>query len=58
MAKVIGALAQQSMHASEFQSSHRKIKGTKNPADIFTKHLPSGAALDDLMKVFGCEVQL
>ena len=34
-----------------------KIKGTENPADIFTKHLPGNGSVQELLKLFGCEVR-
>ena len=33
----------------------RKILGTENPADLFTKHLPGGERVSHLLKLFGCE---
>ncbi len=33
----------------------RKVKGTENPADLFTKHLTSAATVESLLKLFGCE---
>ena len=33
----------------------RKIKGDENPADLFTKHLPSKDKVHSLVKLFGCE---
>ena len=33
----------------------RKVKGTENPADLFTKHLSSPKVVGGLLKVFGCE---
>ncbi len=33
----------------------RKIKGTENPADLFTKHLSSPTVVEGLLRVFGCE---
>ena len=33
----------------------RKIKGTENPADIFTKHFSSAPTIEALLKLFGCE---
>ena len=32
-----------------------KVKGTENPADLFTKHLSSPVVVEGLLKVFGCE---
>ena len=33
----------------------RKVLGTDNPADLFTKHLESKAKLEQLVKLFGCD---
>ena len=33
----------------------RKVRGEVNPADIFTKHLPSREKVHQLMGLFGCE---
>ena len=33
----------------------RKVKGEENPADLFTKHLPSKEKVHNLVKMFGCE---
>ena len=33
----------------------RKVKGTENPADVFTKHLASAQTVESLLKLFGCE---
>ena len=33
----------------------RKVRGDVNPADIFTKHLPSRDKVHQLVKLFGCE---
>ena len=33
----------------------RKVKGTENPADLFTKHLTSAPCVEALLKLFGCE---
>ena len=33
----------------------RKVKGEDNPADLFTKHLPSKEKVHNLVKLFGCE---
>ena len=33
----------------------RKVKGTENPADLFTKHLTSAPVVEQLLRVFGCE---
>ena len=35
----------------------RKIKGTENPADLFTKHLPSEDKLKQLVGLFGCRFE-
>ena len=32
----------------------RKVKGEYNPADLFTKHLPSGEKVHQLVRLFGC----
>ena len=32
----------------------RKVKGEENPADLFTKHLPSQDKVHALVKLFGC----
>ncbi len=32
-----------------------KVKGTENPADVFTKHLANAKTVDALLKLFGCE---
>ena len=33
----------------------RKIKGEVNPADLFTKHLPSGQKIVDLLALVNCQ---
>ena len=33
----------------------KKVRGEGNPADIFTKHLPSREKVHQLMTLFGCE---
>ena len=33
----------------------RKIRGEVNPADLFTKHLPSREKVHQLLDLFGCE---
>ena len=33
----------------------RKVLGTENPADVFTKHLTGAGHIEHLMKLFGCE---
>ena len=33
----------------------RKLLGTENPADVFTKHLTSAGHVEHLMRLFGCE---
>ena len=32
----------------------RKVKGTENPADLFTKHLTSASMVESLLGLFGC----
>jgi hypothetical protein len=32
----------------------RKVKGEDNPADVFTKHLPSREKVDQLVRLLGC----
>ena len=32
----------------------RKVKGTENPADLFTKHLTSSGLVENLLGLFGC----
>ena len=36
---------------------YRKVLGTENPADLFTKHLPTAEKLNQLIGLFGCEVR-
>ena len=33
----------------------RKVKGTENPGDLFTKHLVGEDKIQELLKTFGCE---
>ena len=33
----------------------RKVRGEVNPADLFTKHIPSGDRIDGLVKLFNCD---
>jgi hypothetical protein len=33
----------------------RKVRGDVNPADLFTKHLPTKDKIHQLVKLFGCE---
>ena len=33
----------------------RKVKGTENPADLFTKHLTNAQCVEALLGLFGCE---
>ena len=33
----------------------RKVKGTENPRDLFTKHLVGEDKIQELLKTFGCE---
>ena len=33
----------------------KKVRGEVNPADLFTKHLPSREKVHQLLKLFGCE---
>ena len=33
----------------------RKVLGTENPADVFTKHLPGAGHVEHLLRLFGCE---
>jgi len=35
----------------------RKVKGTENPADLFTKHLTSAPCVEALLGLFGCFYQ-
>ena len=32
----------------------RKVRGTENPADLFTKHLQGAAYIEGLLRLFGC----
>ena len=41
------------MRTGAFQG--RKARGAVNPADLFTKHLPSSIKIAQLVKLFGCE---
>ena len=43
---------QQKVRSGEIEL--RKVLGTSNPADLFTKHLESRAKLDQLLGLFGC----
>ena len=43
---------QQRLRRKEFEL--RKVLGTDNPADLFTKHMDSAAKLDGLVQKFGC----
>jgi hypothetical protein len=43
---------QQRLRRKEFEL--RKVLGTDNPADLFTKHMDSAAKLDGLVSKFGC----
>ena len=43
---------QQKVRSGEIEL--RKVLGTANPADLFTKHLESRAKLDQLLGLFGC----
>ena len=33
----------------------RKVLGTENPADLFTKHMDAAAKLESLVQRFGCD---
>ena len=44
---------QQRLRRGEFEL--RKVLGTENPADLFTKHLPSREKVHQLLRLFGCE---
>ena len=33
----------------------RKVRGEENPADLFTKHLPSRDKVHSLVRLFGCK---
>ena len=46
---------QQRLRRKEFEL--RKVLGTENPADLFTKHMDSAAKLDGLVARFGCRFQ-
>jgi hypothetical protein len=35
----------------------RKVKGTENPADLFTKHIPTHEKVRELVKLFGCRYE-
>ena len=35
----------------------RKVKGTEDPADLFTKHLPTAEKLKQLVELFGCRFE-
>ena len=43
---------QQRLRRNEFEL--RKVDGTKNPADLFSKHMDSAAKLEGLVAPFGC----
>ena len=44
---------QQRLRRKEFEL--RKVDGTANPADLFTKHMDSASKLQALVALFGCE---
>ena len=44
---------QQRLRRREFEL--RKVLGTENPADLFTKHMDAAAKLDGLVQRFGCD---
>ena len=44
---------QQRLRRREFEL--RKVLGTENPADLFTKHMDSANKLGGLVDLFGCE---
>ena len=44
---------QQAIRGGRF--SLNKIDGERNPADLFTKHMPSREKLSSLVKLFGCK---
>ena len=44
---------QQRLRRREF--SLRKVDGTENPADLFTKHMDSSIKLSKLVEMYGCE---
>ena len=46
---------QEKARAKAFQL--RKVKGEVNPADLFTKHLPSRDKVHSLTALFGCELR-
>jgi len=35
----------------------RKVKGTENPADLFTKHIPTHEKIRELVRLFGCRYE-
>jgi len=35
----------------------RKVKGTENPADLFTKHIPTHDKIRELVRLFGCRYE-
>ena len=35
----------------------RKVKGTENPADVFTKHLPGNGCIEALLGLFSCDIR-
>ena len=35
----------------------RKVKGTENPADVFTKHLPGNGCIEALLRLFSCDIR-
>ena len=43
---------QQRLRAGDLEL--RKVRGEVNPADLFTKHLPSGEKIADLLMLLGC----
>ena len=43
---------QQRLRRREFEL--RKVNGTENPADLFTKHMDSASKLNSLVGMFGC----
>jgi hypothetical protein len=44
---------QQRLRRKEFEL--RKVDGTKNPADLFTKHMDSASKLNGLVALYGCD---
>ena len=44
---------QQAVRTGRFQL--RKVKGTENPADLFTKHRPTAGKLEQFVELFGAE---